>query len=344
MQQHPTQLWRHTALGTALIISAVLSLVACGSSAGSNTPSTAATAAIAAPSIATTDSSPSPSAAHAEATASPRPSATPAVRAAAVPAFSHIYLIVMENKEYGSIVGSSEAPYLNWLIRHYALATNYYAITHPSEPNYVSLFSGSTQGIRDDGVHDFSGKNLADELDAHGKTWRVFAENDPRGCYTGATSSDGEDGSGTYARKHEPAISFTDISRDRSRCGRITDLGHFSPATANFELIVPNMCHDMHDCSIRTGDSFLSMFVPRITQSSTFTNSVLFITWDEGSTSMGGGGHVATIAISQHIVAGIRSSIPHNHYSLLHTIERAWALGCIGDTCTANDLGELFRR
>ncbi len=101
------------------------------------------------------------------------------MRAAAVPAFSHIYLIVMENKEYGSIVGSSEAPYLNWLIRHYALATNYYAITHPSEPNYVSLFSGSTQGIRDDGVHDFSGKNLADELDAHGKTWRVFAENVP---------------------------------------------------------------------------------------------------------------------------------------------------------------------
>lgn len=260
----------------------------------------------------------------------------------AVPVFDHVYLIVMENKEYGSIVGSSSAPYANSLIRRYGLATNYHAVTHPSEPNYLALFSGSTQGIHDDGVHNFSGKNLGDQLDAHGKTWRVFAENVPLNCYTGATASGGEDGAGKYARKHEPAISFTDISRSRSRCGRVTDFSHFSPIAANFELIVPNMCHDTHDCSIRTGDTWLSKFVPRITGSSAFANSVLFITWDEGTTTWNGGGHIATIVVSPRTPAGPRSAKAHSHYSLLHSIELAWGLGCLGHTCTANDLHEFF--
>jgi hypothetical protein len=259
-----------------------------------------------------------------------------------MPAFRHVYLIVMENKAYGSIVGSSDAPYLNDLIGRYGLATRYDAVAHPSEPNYIALFSGATQGVADDGVHDISARNLADQLEEHGRSWRVFAENVPLDCYTGAVASGGADGQGTYARKHEPAISFTSIASDPVRCRNITDFSHFDPAAADLELIVPNMCHDMHDCSVSTGDDFLRSFVPRITHSDAFADSVLFITWDEGTGGAGGGGHVATIVVSPLVPGGFTSSTPYTHYSLLGTIQDAWGLGCLRHTCQANAMREFF--
>ncbi len=260
-----------------------------------------------------------------------------------LPAFSHIYLIVMENHEYSSIVGSSNAPYLNGLIAQYGLATNYDAVAHPSEPNYFALFSGSTQGITNDSKYDLAGTNLADQLAAHQKTWRVFAQNVPLGCYTGMTASGGADGSGSYARKHEPAISFTDISGDAARCADIANFSAFDPAAADFEMIVPNLCNDMHDCSVATGDAFLKGFVPTITSSAAFKDGgVLFITWDEGTTAIGGGGHVATLVIGPGVKSGFVSSVAHDHYSLVRTIEDAWGLGCLNQTCSANDLGEFF--
>ncbi len=261
-----------------------------------------------------------------------------------IPSLSHIYVIVMENHEYGSIVGSSSAPYINSLIRRYGLATNYHAVSHPSEPNYLALFSGSTQGVTDDGVHPLAGRNLADQLAAKGKTWRVFAQNVPLGCYNGTTASGGPDGSGTYARKHEPAISFTNIRTSTARCARISNFAHFSPSAANFEFIVPNMCNDMHDCSVAVGDAWLKGFVPKILAFlSSHPAGVLILTWDEGSTSLGGGGKVATLVIGPRARAGYRSAIAHNHYSLLRTVQNAWGLGCLNHTCGANDLREFLR-
>ena len=251
----------------------------------------------------------------------------------------------MENHEYGSIVGSSHAPYINSLIRRYGLATNDHAITHPSEPNYLALFAGSTFGIRDDGVHNLGARNLADQLAAHGRTWHVYAQDLPSRCFLGTAARGGVDlagAGGRYARKHEPAVSFTDISRNRSRCDRITRLTGFSPTAASFELVVPNMTNDMHDGTVAQGDAFLRAFVPRITGSSAFATSLLLITWDEGSTSVGGGGHVATIVVSPRVKAGFRSAISHSHYSLLRTIQDAWGLGCLNHTCTSNDLREFF--
>jgi hypothetical protein len=266
------------------------------------------------------------------------------VSSRAIPSLSHIYVIVMENHEYGSIVGNASAPYINSLISRYGLATDYHAVSHPSEPNYLALFSGSTQGVTDDGVHSLAGRNLADQLAAKGKTWRVFAQNVPLGCYNGTTSSGGADGAGTYARKHEPAISFTNIRTSAVRCARITNFAHFDPAAANFEFIVPNMCNDMHDCSVATGDTWLKGFVPKIlTFLSSHPAGVLILTWDEGSTSLGGGGKVATLVIGPRARAGYRSAIAHNHYSLLRTVENAWGLGCLNHTCQANDLREFFR-
>jgi acid phosphatase len=321
---------------------------ACGSPAASGRPETSFQPGASILEPVTTDAPfamPGPSASSVA--AAPRsPASGPATspRSATVPAFAHVYLIVMENHEYGSIVGSSYAPYINSLIRRYGLATNFDSVAHPSEPNYLALFAGSTFGIRDDGTYNLTAKNLADQLQAHGRTWHVYAQDLPSSCSTVASARGGVDLvglAGTYARKHEPAISFTDISRT-TRCTRITRLTSFSPTAASFELIVPNMTNDMHDGTIAQGDAFLHAFVPRITTSAAFAHSLLLITWDEGSTSLGGGGHVATLVISPSVSAGRRSSVSHTHYSILRTIEDAWGLGCLAHSCTANDLREFF--
>jgi hypothetical protein len=262
-----------------------------------------------------------------------------------VPNFSHVYVLIMENKEYGTIIGNPAAPYLNCLASGFGLATNYTAVTHPSEPNYFALFSGSTQSVTDDGVYDLPGQNVADQLEAGGKTWKIFAQNYPLSCSTAATATGGEDDPvGNYARKHNPAISFTDISGNSSRCANITDLTHFDPAAANYEMIVPNLCNDTHDCAVSVGDAFLSGFLPKILNSSAwFQGGVLFIVYDEGTTNTGGGGVVVTEVISNYAPRGKTSSVAHNHYSLLRTIEDAWSLGCLNSTCAANNFSEFFQ-
>ncbi len=266
-------------------------------------------------------------------------------RVAGLPSFSHIYVLVMENKEYGTVIGSRASPYVNSLIAQYGLATNYTGTAHPSEPNYFALFSGSTQGATGDGIYNLSGQNLADQLEAAGKTWKVFAENVPTGCFAGAVASGGEDGPGTYARKHEPAISFTDISGSPTRCANITDFSHFDPAAANYELIVPNMCNDTHDCSVAVGDNFLKEFVPKILNSPAWQEGgVLFMTWDEGSSDLGNGGRVPLLVISKQVPAGFQSAGAYNHYSIVKTIEDAWGLDCLNLACRANNLSAFFQK
>jgi hypothetical protein len=264
-----------------------------------------------------------------------------------VPAFGHVYVVVMENKEEDRIVGNADAPFLNGLVDRAGLATNYHGVAHPSQPNYLALFAGDTFGIDDDGIHDIEAPTVADRLESAGRTWHVYAQGIPPGCFTGPSSYGGPDlvgAAGWYVRKHDPAISFVGIARDPARCERITSLASFDPGAADFELIVPNQTNDMHDGSIGQGDAFLAAFVPRITGSPAFADSLLVITWDEGSSSSGGGGRVATFLVSPLVAPGTRSDVDHDHYSLLRTIERSWGLECLARSCAANDLGEFFSR
>lgn len=265
----------------------------------------------------------------------PSPTAPPSVN---LPNFSHVYVIVLENTEYSGIVGSSNAPYINSLIAQYGLSTNSYAVTHPSEPNYIALTSGSTQGITDDGVYNLSVNNLFDQVEASGRTWAAYQQGYPGGCYTGSSSAavvDGVGKAGAYVRKHNPAISYTSISGNPSRCANITGLANFDPAAANFAFITPNMIDDIHDGTIADGDNFLKAFLPQITGSAAFANSVVYITFDEGTTNANGGGQIATIAISPNMTPGYKSTGSYTHYSLLRTIEQAWNLPYLGNAASA---------
>lgn len=275
-----------------------------------------------------------------------RPTATSSAGASGSPAAigpRRVWVIVMENRSYGQVIGEGDAPFINAFAARYGSATDYHGVARPSQPNYLALISGSTQGVTDDGVHDLNAKTLFDQLDAAGRRWRVFAENVPSGCYLGAAARNGPDGEGVYTRKHEPAISFVSISRNPARCGRIGNLASFSPRAADFNLIIPNLCHDMHDCSTRIGDSWLSQFVPRLLDSDAFRQGgLLVITFDEAS-SKDESQHTVLLFAAQALSPGTRVTGPANHYSLLRTIQTIFGLDCLAQSCEAAAIPALLR-
>lgn len=310
----------------AAVLGAIVILAACSNPPAASHPPTSGAAP---PSTPTSTLRPSPTP-----TATPTASPTPATGGRP----SHIFLLVLENKSASQALGR-HADYLKSLADRYGLATNYVATAHPSQPNYVELFSGSTQGVKDNDPHDIDGETLADQLEAAGLTWRVYAENVPTDCFTGERSTGGPDGSGEYRRKHNPAISFTSISGDPSRCANITDFSHFDPTATDFSLIVPNMCHSMHDCSIAKGDAWASDFIGRLMDDPAMDDGLLFITFDEGR---GDANEVATIVVSHHMDQPQASDARYTHANLLRTIEDLFGLPCLADACDAQPMSDLL--
>jgi hypothetical protein len=273
----------------------------------------------------------------ADRSASPTPQASEtAVPAAGLPAFSHVFIIVMENKEASRIVGNSSAPYLNSLAADYARAANYYGVTHPSLPNYLALTGGSTFGIHSDCTDCFvKADNIANQLEAAGRSWKAYMESIPSACFLGNATP--------YAQKHNPFIYYDNLRADPARCNRIVPFDRLAAdleadQVPDYVWISPDLCHDMHNCSIATGDQWLGTWVPRILASPAWKdNGVLFITFDEGSSDRGccadvAGGQVDTLVISPLVQPGFISNVAYNHYSLLHTIEAAWGLPLLGQT------------
>lgn len=337
----PVERSRFSFLAWLTVVAALVG--GCGSGTVSPSPTGSippnATLSIASPVVATPAASATPSP-----SATPTPSPTPTPSASPlVPSFDHVYVIILENKEYNQIVGSSAAPYENSLIAKYGVATSFYAERHPSEPNYIALTSGGTQGTTTDGTYNLDVPNLFDQITASGRTWHVYAQGYPGNCFKGSTTPyvvDGPGAAGDYARKHNPAISYKSVSGNPQACANITGLAGFDPAAANFEMIIPNEINDMHSSSVAAGDAFLKAFVPEIVDSPAFANSVLFITFDEGAGSdvQGGGGHIATLIASPGMAPGTKFTTTANHYSMLKTIETAWGLPFLGQAATASTI------
>jgi hypothetical protein len=273
------------------------------------------------------------------ASAAPSPSHSPSPVSSG-PNIDHIAVIVMENHEYGSIIGNPDAPYINALADRYGLATSYFAVAHPSLPNYLALLGGSTFGIHSDCTDCHVGaKNLIDQLEGAGRSWKAYIEGLPSPCFLGATS-------GRYAKKHNPVMYFDDVANDPARCRNVVPLTDLDADIAAgdvpaFVWITPDLCHDTHDCPISAGDDFLATLVPGLMRA-LGPDGVLFLTWDEGVTDQGccqepGGGHVVTIVASPLVSRGTRIDVQFTHYSLLRTIEASWdlpPLGQAGCTCT----------
>src|SRR5262245_17544244 len=177
-----------------------------------------------------------------------------------VSGIQHVIWIWFENRE-ASAINSTTAPYFASFAAANVNFTNFYGVTHPSQPNYIHAFSGSNQGITTNDYCTFpaSTDNLAKQLATAGKSWRVYVQNFPGNCFDGLSFTGGPDGPGVggqYVRKHSPAIGFESVRLNPTQCIYIQPLANFDP-TVNFAFVVPNMTNDMHDGTTAQGDAFL---------------------------------------------------------------------------------------
>lgn len=250
----------------------------------------------------------------------------------------HVFLVMMENKGYGQVWNTSSTPYITSLGKTYSRATAYHAVTHPSLPNYIDLMAGSNLGITTDCNPSTScttgvKPNMLYNLLVRGYSAKAYVESMPSPCYL--------TGSGNYAPKHNPFVYFDFIRLNPSGCNAVdvpfshlaTDLASGS-ATPNLAFISPNLCNDMHSCSIGTGDKWLENHIPTILKSPACTSQrcLVIIVWDEDNGNYGN--RVLTIfAGSAARTGGVTSSRSYNHYSLLRTIEYVFSL----PTCTSHD-------
>ncbi len=286
---------------------AVLSLAACGA-AGDAEPSPA------------TGSKPAPAAmGHGS-----RPTAS----AVSDPG-SHVFVIVLENREFGQVIGNPSAPFLNRLARHGALATRYFAISHPSLPNYLALVGGATFHIGSDCTDcSAQGSNLALQLQRAGVSWRAYMEGMPKACYRGAFA-------GSYAKKHDPFMYFPSIRNDPATCSKIVPGSELNAdldagRLAAFSWITPDLCHDGHDCGTGATDRYLAGLVPRLI-SSLGRHGFLVVTFDEGISERGccagaHGGRIATVFTGPDVRRHARLRRRYEHYSLLRTLQKAFSL------------------
>jgi phosphatidylinositol-3-phosphatase len=268
----------------------------------------------------------------------------------------HVMVLVMENEESSSVLGNKSAPYENLLASEYALAGDYYAVSHPSLPNYLAMIAGTTFGVTTDCLPSecsFPNSTVATLLDSHQLSWREYAESMPANC-SQANSPDL-----LYAPKHDPFVYFEPITGNpgTGSTSAYCD-SHVVPidqlytdlATGNlpaFSMVTPNICDDAHSCPLSVGDQWLSTFVPRITNSSSFASTALFITYDEGATNQGpsplSGGKVVCILVSPFAKPGYVSEVQYSHYSLLATAEALLRIGSLGrNDSTAAPMSDLF--
>jgi phospholipase C len=274
--------------------------------------------------------------------------------------FQHVFIIMMENTGFDSLIGNPNAPFTNVAAANYGLAKNYYGVAHPSQPNYIAATSGSTNGVADDNDTTINVANIVDQLEANRKTWKAYMQSYSL-CVTPLDHSCGNQ---LYERKHNPFISYQDVQSNPARVANIVDFSQFatdlaSGKVADYTWISPDQCHDMHgrastpddpcdfsqvQALIVAGDAFLQSTVSAIMNSKAWTgNSLIFITWDESDFPFGdtsgccdanpGGGHVVTITISHSDHSPRTSNVAYNHQSMLATIEDGWQLGCLAFTC-----------
>jgi acid phosphatase len=268
------------------------------------------------------------------ATAMSSGAAAPAVRtvASVVPTPAHVVIVMEENHAYSDIIGNKSAPYFNSLAGQGALLTSSYAITHPSEPNYMALFGGSTFGLSSDKcpANQGSKANLGSELLAAGHTFKGYSEDLPK---TGSTTCD----SGSYARKHSPWTNFSNVPASDSVPFSSFPTDYSTLPSLSF--VIPNLDNDMHDGSISAADSWLKKNLSAYATWAKSNNSLLIVTWDEDDNNESN--QIPTIIAGQSVKAG-KYAEDVNHYNVLATLEQIYGLKPLGKSATAAPITDIW--
>jgi phosphatidylinositol-3-phosphatase len=258
--------------------------------------------------------------------------------------FSHIVLLVEENHSYSDVVGSSSMPYLNSLISQYGLATQYFANTHPSLPNYLMLTTGLMESNNDNFAGAVTDDNIVRELVKAGKSWKAYLESLPSPGYLGGDT-------GSYLRQHNPFADLSDIQQSSAQADNMVPFTQFATDLANnvlpqYSFIAPNANDDAHDGTLAQADSWLQSNIAPLLASSAFqSGGLLIVTFDESEDSdiENGGGHVATVIISPQAKKGYQSQTLYQHQSTLRLILTGSGVDTFpGMSAAAPDMTEFF--
>jgi hypothetical protein len=254
-----------------------------------------------------------------------------ATATSAVPRFDHIVVVVMENHSNTDVIGNSAAPYINSLADSGANFTQSYALTHPSQPNYLMLFSGSNQGVTDNSCpHTFNTANLGSELIANNLTFKGYSESMPYDGYTGCSS-------GAYARKHSPWVNWSNVPASSNLTLNAFPSDYNQLPTVSF--VTPNLNNDMHDGTVAQGDTWLKSHFDGYVQWAKTHNSLLVLTFDEDDNSSGN--RIPTVFVGAQVKTGDYSE--HiNHYNVLRTLEDAYDLPHAGASASATPITDVW--
>ncbi|GCE12260.1 alkaline phosphatase family protein [Tengunoibacter tsumagoiensis] len=268
----------------------------------------------------------------------------PTAQAAHLPRPQHVVIVVEENHSFQQIIGSSSAPYINALAKQGALFSHSSAITHPSEPNYLALFSGSTHHLTSDACpRSYYGLNLGSSLlDAH-DSFTGYSESMPGIGFTGCLHPNSDHP--LYARKHNPWVNFQNLSSTSNQTfmefpTNYTNYTNYTqlPTVA---FVIPNQQNDMHSGSIKQGDSWLQANLDGYVQWAHKQNSLLIVTWDEDDGSAQN--QIPTFFVGPMVKAGVYDE-PINHYTVLRTLEEMYNLPPINKSAETSPITDIWKR
>ncbi len=262
-------------------------------------------------------------------------------------------LVVLENVNYSSVVGSADAPYLNSLIPQGALVPNYYANVHPSIGNYFFLTTGQLVSGDDAYAGTAPAPDIATEEGGAGKSWKVYAEGIPSAGYLGGNT-------GVYLKRHNPFAYFADVVGTAS-ASNIVPFPQFATDVAgtlpNFTMIVGNIYDVGHNCApmvtscttavrVQQADAWLKTTLPQIFGNASFQSSgLLAVTFDESENDMSfGGGHVATLLLGTNVKVGYQATGTYQHPSLLRLMLKAQGIITLPNAAAIGpDMGEVWK-
>lgn len=264
----------------------------------------------------------------------------------ALPKPDHIVVAILENHSYSQIIGSPAAPFINSLANDTlsALFTDSHAIVYPSQPNYLILYSGSAQGVKNDEIptgNPFTTANLGRQLIDAGKSFITYSEDLPGVGYNGATS-------GYYVRKHNPVANWMGTGINQVTATTNQPLTAFP--SGDFTLlptvsyVVPNLNNGMHSgldpARITTCDEWISNYLGGYIQWAKANNSLFILTFDEDDRASDN--HILTVFTGQMVKAGQYSN-RIDHYSVLNTIENMYGLPYLGDSLTHTIITDCWK-
>jgi acid phosphatase len=258
-----------------------------------------------------------------------------------LPRPEHVVIVIEENKSYKQIIGNIEAPYINRLAKEGVLFTNSFAITHPSQPNYLALFSGSTLGVENNQCPILGvGENLASQLQKNGLSFGIYSESMDSIGFDECSSADHY-----YVRKHNPAVNWQGKNLRPDINMPFENFPSDYSKLPTVSIVIPNQLNNMHGThtlpgSVVQGDFWLEKNLDAYVHWAKKNNSLLIVTWDEDNGS--DNNHIPTIIIGQMVKPGkYKSHI--NHYNILRTIIDMFDLSPIGQSADTMSIVEIWK-